>query len=161
MKLNTIMPWTKESPFGQRAGADPLALFHRQVDNLFDNFFNTSLGVPWQGRSFAPDIDVSESEKEVRVIAELPGLDEKDVEVTLADNILTLKGEKKEEQEEEKNGYHHSERSYGLFERSVRLPEGADTEKAEAKFKNGILRVSIPKKPGAATARRKIELKAE
>jgi HSP20 family protein len=160
MKLNEIIPWKNEGRRLARArtSSDPLALFHRRIDSLFEDLFGGRLSGPFGAEGFAPQIDLSETEKEVRVTAELPGLDEKDVEVTLTANVLTLKGEKKEEHEEEKGDYYHSERSYGFFERSVQLPEGVDPDKAEAKFKKGVLRVSIPRKPGAGPARRKIEL---
>jgi HSP20 family protein len=117
----------------------------------------------WGGGNgqFLPQIDLSETGKEVRVTAELPGLEERDVEVTLGSNMLTIKGEKKEEQEEEKGDYYHSERSYGYFQRAVQLPEGMDTDHAKATFKKGVLKVTIPKKPEAQSTRRKIELLAD
>jgi HSP20 family protein len=99
-------------------------------------------------------VDVSETGKEVRITAELPGLDEKDVEVTVTNNMLTIKGEK----EEEEGDYYHSERSYGYFDRTIALPQGIDADNAKAKFKKGVLKVTIPKKPEAQSSRRKIEL---
>ncbi len=105
---------------------------------------------------FLPRVDVSETGKEVRITAELPGLDEKDMEVAVTNNMLTIKGEKKVEEEE--GDYYHSERSYGYFNRTIALPQGIDADKAEAKFKKGVLKVTIPKKPEAQSWRRKIEL---
>ena len=158
MKLNTIIPWKNDDRSLARAGNDPLSLFHRRIDSLFDDFLGGHLSAPFGTDRFAPRIDLSETDTEVQITAELPGLDEKDVEVTLTDKVLTLKGEKKEEHEEDKGGRYHSERTYGFFERSVQLPESADPDKTEARFKNGVLKISIPKKPGARSASRKIEL---
>ena len=110
---------------------------------------------------FAPQIDLSETGEELRVTAELPGLEEKDIEVALEGHRLTLKGEKKEDHEENKGNYHHSERSYGYFERSVQLPQGVDIDKASAKFKNGLLHIAIPKKPESQSVRKKLELQSE
>lgn len=160
MKLNSIIPWKKDHRQLSHlpAGNDPWALLHHRMNSLFDDFFGGPLPTPFGGDRFAPQIDLSETDNEVRITAELPGLDEKDVEVTLLDNVLTLKGEKKEEHEEEKEDHYHSERSYGFFERSVQLPDGVDTDKVEAKFKKGVLKIAIPKKPGTQSGRRKIEL---
>jgi HSP20 family protein len=160
MKLNSIIPWKKEDRQLARPqlGNDPFALLQHRMNSLFDDLFSSQLPAAFRGNGFAPQIDLSETDKDVRITAELPGLDEKDVEVTLAENVLTLKGEKKEEHEEEKEDYYHSERSYGYFERSVQLPEGVDTDKAEAKFKKGVLKIAIPKKPGTPSSRRKLEL---
>ena len=97
----------------------------------------------------------------MRISAELPGLDEKQVEVSLSGNLLTIKGEKQEERDEDKGDYRHSERSYGYFGRTVQLPEGADVDKVTAKCQKGVLKVIVPKKPEAQNARRKIELLGE
>ncbi len=89
--------------------------------------------------------DVEEDDKEVRIRAEIPGIEEKDLSVTLENDILTIAGEKKEEKKEENRRYVVSERRFGSFHRSIRLPEGIDREKIEAGFKNGVLRVTIPR----------------
>jgi HSP20 family protein len=108
-----------------------------------------------------PRVDVSESENEYEVTAELPGIDEKDVELTLADNVLTIRGEKKVEREEkdkDKN-YYMSERSFGSFRRAVPLPAEVDEDRVEANFKNGVLTVHLPKSPQAQARTRRIEVK--
>jgi len=165
MKLNSILPWKKgDSQLShQRKAGDPVNLLQRRMNHLFDDFFSSQLSDPWGrfGNEFAPQIDISESGEELRISAELPGLDEKDVEVTLADNILTLKGEKKEEHVEDKDDFYHSERSYGYFERAVQLPDGADTENAKAKFRKGVLEIAIPKKPEARARTKKLELQTD
>ncbi len=108
----------------------------------------------------APAVDVAETEKAYEITAELPGMAEKDVELKLANGVLTIKGEKHEEKEEKKKGYHVSERRYGAFERSFRLPDGVDADKIEASFKNGLLKVALPKTPEAQKPEKKIEVKA-
>jgi HSP20 family protein len=106
-----------------------------------------------------PEIDIRENANAIVVEAELPGVDEKDVTVTLANGVLTIKGEKKHQKEEKGESYHVVERSYGAFERAVRLPDTVDDAKVEAKFENGVLRVTAAKRPEAIKAERKIEIK--
>jgi HSP20 family protein len=104
---------------------------------------------------------VAETDDAVEVSAELPGLDEDDVRVTLDNGILTVEGEKKTEREEKKRGVFFSERSYGRFQRSVALPAGIDESKVKASFKKGVLRVTIPKAESARATRRSIPIEAE
>jgi HSP20 family protein len=105
-------------------------------------------------------VDVSEGEKAYEITAELPGLDEKDIEVKLALGGLTIKGEKREEKEEKKKDYYLHERHFGSFERYFRLPDEVDPDKIEASFKKGVLTVTLPKKPEAQKAEKKIAIKA-
>jgi HSP20 family protein len=109
-------------------------------------------------RSWCPEFDVRENTDAITIEAELPGVDEKDVTVTMANGILTIKGEKKQEKEERNENYYLSERSYGAFERSPRLPDTIDDAKVEAKFDKGLLKVTAAKKPDAVKAERKIEI---
>jgi HSP20 family protein len=102
---------------------------------------------------------VRENTNAITVEAELPGVDEKDVSVTVANGILTIKGEKKQQKEEKTENYYLAERSYGAFERSLRLPDSIDDTKVEAKFDKGVLKVTAAKKPEAVKAERKIEIK--
>jgi HSP20 family protein len=106
-----------------------------------------------------PDLDVRDNTNSIVVEAELPGVDEKDVSVTLANGVLTIKGEKKQEKEEKAENYHLSERSFGSFERSIRLPDTVDDAKVEAKFDKGVLTVTAAKKPEAVKVQRNIEIK--
>jgi len=106
-----------------------------------------------------PELDVRESTDSIVIEAELPGVDEKDISVSLANGVLTIKGEKKHEKQEKGENYHLSERSFGSFERAIRLPESIDEGKVEAKFDKGVLRISAAKKPEAIKAERKIEVK--
>lgn len=106
-----------------------------------------------------PPTDIDESDKDYTVSIELPGLDANDIELSVGDSMLTVKGEKKSEREEEEKGYHLAERSYGRFERSFRLPEGVDTEKIDAAFDKGVLKITLPKRPEAQKKARKISVK--
>jgi len=133
--------------------ARPAEEFRRQMDRLFEAFFS---GWPLAGRgegAFAPRLDVAETEKEVVVTAELPGLTEKDVEVTVADGRLIISGEKRSEREEKDGSYQLLERSYGTFSRVVELPGAVQEDKAAATFKNGVLSVRVPKS-GESKARK-------
>ena len=111
------------------------------------------------GESMVPELDVRENANAITVEAELPGVEEKDVTVTLANGVLTIKGEKRSEKEEKSDSYYLAERSFGSFERSVRLPDTVDETKVEAKFDKGVLKVTATKKPEAAKAERRIEIK--
>ena len=117
--------------------------------NLVDDFFTGLSHVePWENfrtTGFMPKINVSETENAYKVMAELPGLEEKDFDVTLEDDILRIKGEKKSESEENKENFHRYESSYGSFERVIRLPETVDASACKADFKNGVLTLNIPK----------------
>lgn len=135
-----------------------------QMDELFDSMsrgwhFPTPFGLPTLGEGgIAVRFDVSESDEGYEVTAELPGLDEKDVEVTVSEGLVTIKGEKKAEKEEKKKDTYVSERSYGSFRRTFRLPEPIDENKAKAKFEKGVLRVTLPKAPEAKKKAKKIAI---
>lgn len=133
-------------------------------DSLFETFFNDTdrFGLRPFGQApvFNPTLDVSESETEVKVIAELPGLDEQDINVSLTQDILTISGEKKVENEDKGENYHHIERSYGAFKRSVALPAGIEADQVEAIFKNGVLTITLPKSAEAQEEIKRIEVKA-
>ena len=107
-----------------------------------------------------PTVDISETDKAYEITAELPGMDEKNVEVKLANGLLTIKGEKQDEKEEKKKDYHMRERSYGSFERSFQVPDGVDADKIEANFKKGVLTVILPKSAEAQKAEKKITVKS-
>ena len=106
-----------------------------------------------------PELDVRENTNAITIEAELPGVEEKDVTVTLANGVLTIKGEKKQEKEEKSESYHLTERSFGSFQRSLRLPDTVDDAKVEAHFDKGVLKVTAGKKPEAVKAERRIEIK--
>jgi len=104
-------------------------------------------------------MDVKETDKEIVIEAELPGMEEKDVSLTLQEGVLTVQGEKKIEYDEDKENDHMMGRRYGSFQRSLRLPDTVDEDKVEARFENGVLRITLPKRPEAGGAQRKIEIK--
>jgi len=129
-----------------------------QID-IFDQFFN-SLELPTlfgEESMVVPDFDISETEKEYMIAGEIPGIDVKDLKVTLTDGIVTIKGEKKKEQEEKEENYHRVERHYGSFERSFRLPDGIKTKELDAQYKDGILKLTLPK--AEVSEVKKIEVK--
>ncbi len=144
---------------------DPFTLLHQEMNRLFDTFergWGLSLFEPWGERQgvYSPSVNVSEDDHEFLITAELPGLDEKDVEVILEKDLLTIQGEKKEEKEESGKDYYHMERSYGTFRRSIPLPDEVDADKIEASFKKGILSIHLPKTEAARKETRKISIKA-
>jgi len=121
-----------------------LDTFRRNVDKLFDDFFFLTPTSLFKN-DWEPTVDVEEDDKSIHVKAEIPGIDEKDLDVKIEDNILTLSGEKKEERKEERKNYIFSERKFGSFSRSISLPEGINIDKINATFKKGILNIDIPK----------------
>ncbi|MCX5495842.1 Hsp20/alpha crystallin family protein [Kaistia dalseonensis] len=144
----------------------------REIDQLFEGFGLRSPRLPF-GRSaldlfqpreaawaMTPAVDFAERGKAYEITAELPGLDDKDIEVKLANGTLTIKGEKKDETEQREGDYYLSERRYGSFVRSFRVPDGVDAEKIEATFAKGVLTVKLPKTAQAQQAEKKIAVKA-
>lgn len=164
-KGNAPAPASKES--------SPLENLRREVDRLFDQFNLPEWRMPF-GRGFtglelswpktawqiAPAMDLVEKDGKYEVTAELPGIDEKNVEVKVANGTLSIKGEKSEEKEEHEKEYHLSERRYGSFHRSFRIPEGVDANKIEASFAKGVLTVTLPKTAEARNSEKKIAIKA-
>jgi len=152
----------------------PFENLRREIDQLFDDFgggvwrspFGRSLFDVqpfWQRESTwtaVPAVDIAETEKAYEIAAELPGMDEKNIEVKFADGVLTIKGEKREEKEEKKKDYYLSERSFGSFQRAFQVPDGVDTDKIEASFQKGVLTVTLPKSAEAQKAAKKIDVKA-
>jgi HSP20 family protein len=159
------MNWPTIRPFGRKSDValgdnDPFTAFRREMDRLFESF-GRDLVWPGGESRVAPSIDVSETENELRIEADLPGVEEKDVDVTVSDNVLTIKGEKKAEKTEKQKDFHMVERSYGSFSRSLTLPFAADPSKAKATFKNGVLSISLPKPPEIKAKAKKIAISAQ
>ena len=144
----------------------PLERLWREIDRLFEDFgggfFRGSLfdADPFGGAQSrflaAPAVDIAETDRAYEITAELPGVDEKSVEVKIADGVLTIRGEKRDEKREGDNDYFVHERSFGSFQRSFPVPEDADANKIEAKFRNGVLSVTLPKSANAQMLPRKI-----
>jgi HSP20 family protein len=139
---------------------EPFTSLRRDMERLFEDFSRDfSWGPPTTaGTAVAPRIDVSETDSEIKIEAEMPGVEEKDVEVVLSNGRLTIKGEKKQEKEEKKKDYHVVERAYGSFARSIGLPFTADPEKVKASFTKGVLTVTVPKPPEVKAKERKIPI---
>jgi HSP20 family protein len=144
--------------------ADPFHVLRSEMDQLFDSFLRRGFPVPRllgeEHQTLEPHIDVKENESAIVIEAELPGLDEKAVDLTLQDGVLTISGEKTFERKEEKDDYHLTERRYGSFRRALRLPETVDEDRVEALFEKGVLKVTLPKKPEAVRQQKKITIKA-
>jgi HSP20 family protein len=142
---------------------DPFSVFRREMDQLFDEFltpFTGNRAVAGQGgRSGWPSIDVEETDAAYVVTADVPGMDPKDVELNLRDNMLSISGEKQQERKSEEGGRSWTERSHGRFERTIPFDADIDQEKVEASCRNGVLTVTLPKKPEAQEKSRKIEIK--
>jgi HSP20 family protein len=162
MAKTDIAKPTETSPSRPR---DIFSAMRDEMDRMFERFEH---GLPrwptlfWHGNGMTmvvPELDVRENSDSITIEAELPGVEEKDVSVTLANGMLTIKGEKKQDKEEKNENYYLAERSYGTFERSLRLPDTIDETKIEAKFDKGVLKVKAVKKPEAVKAERRIEIK--
>ncbi len=160
MDLRSLVPFS----FGglARRADDPFISLHREIDRLFDDFSRGTPLMRWPGANGGVDlrVDVSETDKEITVTAELPGVDEKDIDITLTGDLLTIKGEKKAEKERKDDNFHVVERSYGSFVRSLRLPYAIQEKKVQAEFKKGVLTITLPKPVEAQASAKKIEVKA-
>lgn len=165
MSLGSLIPWRdkEQAPARSEDFYDPFGSFRRHVDRMFDDLLTGSLArFPGFDRlsAFGPSVDVEDTDKELVVTAELPGLDDKDFEVTITGDVLTIQGEKKVENENHNGGAHYVERRYGAFPRSLRLPFEASNEKVEATYDKGILTVRVPKPLEAQRPVRRVEVKA-
>ena len=135
--MQALAPWTG------------LTSLRKEMDHLFDRFFDLKWDELPAVTDWAPALDLSETKDAIVIKAEVPGLEQKEIEIALQGDLLTIKGEKKQEKEEKGEHYHRMERSYGAFARSIRLPVPVDAEKVNATFKNGLLTVKLPKTPSA------------
>jgi HSP20 family protein len=156
MNFRDLVPWTRGERDRDSQSMLPVATLHRDVNRLFEEAIHGFGDSPLFGDRRWPSMDVEEKEKEYRVTAELPGLDEKDVEVLLQDGILTVRGEKKLESEDRNRTY--SERFYGRFERQISLDRDVDDSAVKATFKQGILTVTVPKSAKAAVRTKRIPI---
>jgi HSP20 family protein len=152
----------------------PFETLRREVDRLFQDFEQGPWRNPFRGTAFdleplwrrdltwakAPAVDIVEKDNAYEVTAELPGIDEKNIDVKVANGVLTIKGERQEEKEEKKKDYYLQERHFGSFERRFQVPEGVDANKIEANFTKGVLTVTLPKSAETKKAEQKITVKA-
>jgi HSP20 family protein len=135
--MRALTPWTG------------LTTFKTEMDRLFDRFFEPGWAPLATPAIWEPKVDVTETKETIVVKAELPGVEQKDIAVTLEDGVLTIKGEKEEKKEEKDTRYHRVERSYGSFARVMRLPAAVEGGKTTASFKDGVVTITLPKAPGA------------
>jgi len=161
----------KKRPQAETPVPETWSSFRSEMDRLFDRFVRgfglpslrnmADFEPPWRSFGFSPpSIDMSEDDKAYKISAELPGLDAKDVEVSVSGDRLVLKGEKRQEQEEKHKNYYHSERTYGSFQRSFELPASVDRGKIAADFSKGVLTITLPKTAAMQQQQKKIEIKS-
>lgn len=163
MNMRDLIPWGRNQqtvPTRFREESDPFLTLHREMNRLFDDVFRgfdvpsfggmSRMGAAW------PHLEVVDDEKDVRISAELPGMDDKDVEVLVQDGVLTIRGEKKSEIEDKERAF--SERTYGRFERRIPLAWEVDEDRIGASFRNGVLTVTMPKAPQAAASAKRIAI---
>jgi len=156
MTFKSLIPAGRER--GLAGSVSPFVSLQREIDRLFDDFSRGFPAVSGNGTNkLLPSMDVTETDKEIEITAELPGIEEKDVQINITDNVLTIRGEKKAEKEEKDKNYRLVERSYGSFERTLQLPEGVNADAIKASIAKGVLKVTVPK-PAPAQAK-KIEVK--
>lgn len=152
MARRSLMPFKND--------LEPFNWLRREVDHLFDNLWGTPTFKSQLGHfPMRVNIDVCETENDLTITADLPGLEEKDIKVEVNNNILLISGEKKIDHEEKGKNFHRVERSSGFFSRSVQLPLSIDENNIEAKFKNGVLIITLPKSLEAQSKAKKIEVK--
>lgn len=160
MNMRDLIPWGRSQTVPSRfreEGGDPFMTLQREMNRLFDDVFRSFEMAPFGGLGRMggwPHVEVVETDQHLRVSAELPGLDEKDVEVLMSDGVLTIRGEKRSEIEDKERAF--SERSYGRFERRIPLVWDVEEDKAEAAFRNGVLTVTMPKSAEAKSNVRRI-----
>jgi HSP20 family protein len=152
-ELTTWKPPGKLTPFREFEG------MRRDMDRLWESFFERGvLRRTEEEGGWYPSLDVAETKNELVLKAEVPGMEPKDIDISLSDGTLTIKGEKRHEKEEKEEDYHLVERSYGAFTRSIQLPSEVQREKISASYKNGVLRIVLPKSEEAKKKEVKIEV---
>jgi HSP20 family protein len=161
--FRSLLPFSGRGSTLARETDSPFYSLQRDVNRAFDEMYRSMLGVPAQAgavpaAAWAPDLDMKETENEVVLSVDLPGMEEKDVEIALRDDVLTIRGERKAEKTEKNENWQVVERSYGSFYRAVTLPFEPDAGKAQANFEKGVLTIRIPKSAEAKTTERKIPI---
>lgn len=166
MAIRDLIPWRGER--SERAmqpwNDEPVSSLQKEINRLFEDFFGEPFGMtPWQEsrytNMFNPKVNLSETDKEIEVTAELPGMDEKDIQVTVGDGVLTLSGEKSESKQEKNSQYHRVERRFGSFRREIPLPTEVEPDKVEAVFQKGVLTITLPKLKQTTGSSRTITIK--
>lgn len=172
MTIKEMVPWrwgglrhATEEHAPMQGFRREIETLHREMDRLFEDLFRERSHFPflpesWTAAQEWPNVDQTEDEKGYRITVELPGMDEKDVAVTLADGVLTIRGEKKQEEEDKQRDYYRKERAYGSFRRVLAVPAGVDEAQIQASFKRGVLTVDLPKSEEARKHVKNIDIKA-
>ncbi len=163
MTLRDLVPSLGKKRVPVRRDEHPSSFFNEDVHGMFDHFFSGFDMDPFGKTfgSFSPRVEVAENDKEIKVTAELPGLDEKDVDVSLSADRLTISGEKKEEREKSGKDYFVRERSYGTFKRSIPLTSNIKTDGVNAGFKKGVLTITLPKVEAESEKKKKITVRVD
>jgi HSP20 family protein len=168
MRVTDLIPWKhgRGSQPAPRTEQDPVTMLQQDVNRAVGDFlrmFNTPFA-GWPGALAASQtgmqVDVSETDKEVKIAAELPGIDEKDIDVRVTDDMVAIRGEKKADREAKDRGYVLRERSFGVVERAVPLPDGVDANAAKATFKSGVVTITIPKTKRAQSEAKRISVRS-
>ena len=169
MKKHLIPRRKKEKGVYRWDDANPFEGLHRQMNELFDDFCEGFGSSPLMGlrgpeerwATLSPSVEVADAGDVIQVVVELPGMSEREIDISLDRNMLTIKGEKKQEHEETKKDYYFSECSYGQFQRNVPLPDDVDESNVKATFKKGVLKVSLPKVEQAVAKSKRIDIRAD
>ena len=160
--FKALVPWRSkaQTPAPRDDYFDPFVTFRREMDRMFDDFFGGPRANSGSWPALTPAVGIDETEKELVITAELPGVTEKDVEVNLAGDVLTIRGEKKAEHEQRNGDGYYMERRFGAFTRSVRLPFEVSDDNVQATFKDGVLTIQLPKPSELQKPVRRIEVKS-
>ncbi len=168
MVLGNLIPFKKANRTIQVRPSDELSLtgLQRRMNRLFEDFFSDwgfepSGGLSLSEQDYVPAVDVAETDKDITVTAELPGMDQKDIEVTLNEDVLTIRGEKKQEKEHKDARCYHRECSYGAFVRSIQLPSQVNQDQVKASFKKGVLKIQMPKLESETSKSKKITIQGD
>lgn len=168
MQISDLIPWGRDKDKAPASddnrSSNPLMTLQRDINHVFEDFWHR-VENGWSNRinpmgMFGPSTEVSEADDAIEVSVELPGMAEDDIDISLSGDTMTIRGEKKVDHEEKRKGVYMSERSYGAFYRTIPLPPGVDADKAEAKFKRGVLTVTLPKSAEAQAKVKRIPVKA-
>lgn len=163
MAMTDLIPWRSPRSMFRRE-SEPFTALQREMNRLFEDFWGDARSMmssmPSMMEAGWPSLDMQETDQAYRITAEIPGLEEKDVQLDLRDNVLMISGEKKDEREEKAGGRFYSERTYGHFRRTIPLAAEIDADKVQATFRNGVLTVDLPKNPKAQEKIRRIPINA-
>ena len=144
-----LVPW---KPF------DEFTTFRREMDRLWDRFFSERPALDMLEKGWEPTMDITETKSDLIVKAELPGIDPKEIDISLTGDTLTIKGEKQQEKEEKEENYYRIERSYGIFSRTIKLPVSVQNDKIKASYQHGVLKITLPKSEEAKQKQIKIKV---